>query len=103
MSARLMDDNDLIQIIADTFLADMPVQVEQLKASIDDNDCDQAAALAHKIKGAASNVGADVFSAVAFTMEQAGKSGDIEKIKQTYTELEQCFSQLKSTMEETIK
>jgi signal transduction histidine kinase/CheY-like chemotaxis protein/HPt (histidine-containing phosphotransfer) domain-containing protein len=102
MSERLMDDQDLIQLIADAYLTDMPVQIEQLKTFVQDGDVEQAAAQVHKIKGASSNVGAMVLSALAFKMEQAGKEGDIDMISQNVTTLEQCFEQIKSTMEETL-
>ena len=102
MSERLMDDQELIQVIADAYLSDMPVQIEQLKTLVQNEDVEQAAAQAHKIKGASSNVGAMALSALALKMEQAGKAGDMDSISQNVTALEQCFEQLKSTMEETL-
>ena len=102
MSERLMDDQELIQLIADAYLTDMPVQIEQLKTLVQNEDIEQAAAQSHKIKGASSNVGAMALSALAFKMEQAGKAGDMKTISQNVTALEKCFEQLKSTMEEAL-
>jgi HPt (histidine-containing phosphotransfer) domain-containing protein len=102
MSERLMNDKELMQIIADTYLTDMPEQIEQLKTWVQDGDVEQVAAQAHKIKGASSNVGAMALSALAFKIEQAGKAGDMKMISLNVTALEQCFEQLKSTMEETF-
>ncbi|MCF6252967.1 MAG: response regulator [Methylococcaceae bacterium] len=102
MSERLMDDKELIQVIADAYLSDMPIQIKQLKTLVQEGNIEQAAAQAHKIKGASSNVAAMKLSDLAFKMEQAGKTGDIELIRQHIMALEQCFEQLKSTMEETI-
>ncbi len=102
MSERLMDDKELIHVIADAYLSDMPIQIEQLKTLVQDGDVEQAAAQAHKIKGASSNVGAMKLSDLAFKMEQAGKTGDMELISKNILALEQCFVQLKSTMEETL-
>jgi len=102
MSERLMDDKELIQIIADAYLSDMPIQIEQLKTLVQDGDVEQAAAQAHKIKGASSNVGAMKLSELAFKMEQAGKTGDMKLISKNILVLEQCFEQLKSTMKATI-
>lgn len=102
MSERLMDDQELIKLIADAYLTDMPVQIEQLKTFVQDGDVEQAAAQAHKIKGASSNVGAMALSALAFIMEQAGKKGDMDTIRLNVVALEQCFEQIKSKMEETL-
>ena len=102
MSERLMDDKELIQTIADAFLADMPVQIEQLKKCITEQDAGQAAAQAHKIKGASSNVGGMALAAVAFEMEKAGKEESLTMISQQIDALEESFEQLKSTMEETL-
>lgn len=102
MSERLMDDQELIKAIAEAFLSDMPKQIEELNLCVDNNEVEQAAAQAHKIKGACSNVGAMALSALAFKMEQAGKAGDINMIKQHLDELGRCFEQLKLTMEEKL-
>ncbi|BCG64345.1 MAG: two-component system, sensor histidine kinase and response regulator [Methyloprofundus sp.] len=102
MSERLMDDKDLIQVIADAFLSDMPVQIKQLHDFVQANDLAQATAQAHKIKGASANVGGMVLSNLALAMEQAGKAGDMPSLQQHLTTLEQSFTQLKSTMEETL-
>ena len=66
------------------------------------NDLAQATAQAHKIKGASANVGGMVLSNLALAMEQAGKSDDMPSLQQHLTALEQSFTQLKSTMEETL-
>jgi HPt (histidine-containing phosphotransfer) domain-containing protein len=97
-----MDDQELIQLIADTYLTDMPVQIQQLKTLVQNEDVEQSAAMTHQIKGASSNVGAMALSALAFKMEQAGKAGDMNTIGLNVTVLEQCFEQLKSTMEEAL-
>lgn len=66
------------------------------------DDATQAAAQAHKIKGASANVGGMALSALALTMEQAGKTGELESIRQALPELEQRIVQLKTAMEEAL-
>ncbi len=100
ISERLMGDKALIQTIVDAYLADMPLQIEQLKSFVQDENTAQAAAQAHKIKGASSNVGAMALAALAYKMEQAGKAGDITIIKQNLIELDHAFELLISTMTE---
>lgn len=103
MSERLMDDKELIQVITDAYLSDMPVQIEQLKTFMQDGDVEQAAAQAHKIKGASANVGGMALSAVASLMEESGKTNDMVTISQNFIMLEEQFTQLKATMEEALK
>jgi len=103
MRERLMNDDELITIIANTFLDDMPIQIEQLKAFVEQGDIESVAAQAHKIKGAALNVGAMAFSAIALTIEQAGKKGDMDVVRQTSKLLDQNFTQIKTVMKETIE
>ena len=102
MSARLMDDKELIGISVKVFLTDMPEQIKQLNLAIADNDVQQAVALAHRIKGASANVGGMAFSSQAHMMEQAGKAGNLESVRQQLPELERCFAQLKAMMEEAV-
>lgn len=102
MSERLMNDNELIYAVSEAFLQDMPVQIDQLVSHIEAEDCQQAASQAHKIKGAAANVGGLTLSAQAFIMEQAGKTKDREILIQHIEQLKQQFELLKSEIEEKI-
>jgi HPt (histidine-containing phosphotransfer) domain-containing protein len=102
MSERLMNDNDLISTVADAFLQDMPVQIEQLVMLVDNGDCQQAGAQAHKIKGAAANVGGLTLSAQASIIEQSGKTGMTDDLIQQIEQLKQQYLLLKSEIEEKI-
>jgi len=102
MSERLMNDDDLIHAVADAFLQDMPVQIEQLELHVSDNNCEQAASQAHKIKGAAANVGGVALSAQAFILELAGKGGNEDVLIKNIESLKQQFILLKSEIEEKI-
>ena len=102
ISERLMGDVDLIRTISTTFLTDMSEQIAQLNMVINDNDVGQAAAQAHKIKGASANVGGLALSAVALKMERAGKAGELDAVRSNLPELEQCFDQLKTKMNEAL-
>jgi len=103
MSERLMNDEELITIIANTFLDDMPTQIEQLKGFVVQDDIESVATQAHKIKGAALNVGAMAFSTIALTMEQAAKKGDWDVINHNSNLIDQSFLQIKTVMKETIE
>ncbi len=102
MSHRLMDDEDLIRTVAETFLSDMREQIKLLKTAVADGDLPVTAAQSHKIKGSSANVGGLALSVLAYTMEQAGKAGDMETVRQGLPELDRCFSLLKAAMEKIL-
>jgi len=58
------------------------------------------ATLAHKLKGAAANVGGMVFNDYACKIELAGKAGEDESVKNNMRAIEKNFVQLKQAMEE---
>ena len=96
---RLMGDEELAAVIIAGFLDDMPRQLAAIKESAWQEKTDAAAAQAHKIKGAAANVGGDALCQVAFEMEKAGKAGAMEQLKDLLPQLESRFIQLKNAME----
>jgi len=98
-SERLMNDDALIRAVTEAFLGDMPAQIEQLKTQVAASDVEQVTASAHKIKGAAANVGGLAVGALALEMETAGRAGDIGPAQNKLAELEQQFDQLKAAME----
>ena len=50
---------------------------------------------AHKLRGAASQVGDTALSALAHKMEEAAKANDQAALQSLQLELEQCFARLK--------
>jgi CheY-like chemotaxis protein/HPt (histidine-containing phosphotransfer) domain-containing protein len=99
MMARLMDDEELAQTVAEGFLGDIPRQIEILKGCLAHGDVVSAERQAHSIKGASANVGGGALREVAFRMEKAGKTGDLESITSHLPELETEFARLKTAME----
>ena len=102
MYSRLMEDTDLMNSVAEVFCKDLVKQIAQLKASVNDNDVSQATAILHQIKGASVNVGGKALGTLALTMEQAGKSGNIDTIKANLAQLDEAFYLLKSAMKEAL-
>ena len=102
MSQRLMEDETLIKTVAETFLIDLPINFEHLKSALESGDLKQATAMAHKIKGSSANVGGMQLSASAEIMEQAGRRGELQPIRDELPEMERCIAQLKTAMEEVL-
>ncbi|MBM9537817.1 response regulator [Desulfobulbus alkaliphilus] len=99
MLERLMGDEDLAEAILQGFITDMPRQIKALKGYLEAGDVAGAERQAHTIMGAAGNVGAEALRALAFELEQAGKAGDLERIKTRMDELAASFAALLQAME----
>ncbi|MBU1696404.1 MAG: PAS domain S-box protein, partial [Proteobacteria bacterium] len=99
---RLMGDVELAETVILGFLDDMPIQIESLAGFIDQKNTEDAEKQGHKIKGAAGNVGADALRKIAFEIEVAGKSGNLDRLTSLVLQLEEAFAQLKTAMEEMI-
>jgi len=98
-SGRLMGDDELLRAVSEAFLGDMPNQIKELKQQVGTDTGIQTAALMHKIKGAAGNVGGVMLGNLAEKLEHAARAGDMAQIEQALPEIEQCFAQLKGAME----
>ncbi len=98
MLARLMDDQDLAKIITETFLTDIPQQIQALKLLVDAGDILGSERKAHTIKGASALVGGEQLRFVAFEMEKAFKSKDFNTADARVTELETRFAQLREVL-----
>jgi len=96
---RVLDDEDLAKTIIGEFLADMPAQIKTMRSYIEQNKSEQVGAQAHKIKGAAGNLSAVSLQDISHRMEEAAKIGDFEKLNQQLPQLEDCFNELKTVME----
>jgi len=98
MSARLMDDEILIQIVTHEFLTDIPLQLESLRLLVSLRKTEEVGRKAHTIKGAAANVGGEALRAVAFAMESACEAGNIDAAAALIDDCERNFLRLKSAM-----
>jgi two-component system, sensor histidine kinase and response regulator len=91
-------DEENARSIMSIFLQDMPDQMQSIRELTEQGDARRAGDQAHKIKGAAGNVGGMALHATAYAMETAGRSGDLEKLKSLLPELEQRFADLRKAL-----
>ena len=71
-----MEDNDFMIELVDLFLDDMPEQLEGLRKAVEQADSDSTAKAAHRIKGAAGNVGAERLSQICGELEHASRAAE---------------------------
>ncbi len=91
---RLMGDSELARILIDGFLGDAGNQIVSLKECLSAGDLLSTRRFAHTLKGAAANIGAPRFRAVASEMEKAAEAGDAERVGGLLPELEEQFVRL---------
>jgi CheY-like chemotaxis protein/HPt (histidine-containing phosphotransfer) domain-containing protein len=95
----LMDDEDMVKIILDDFLADIPLQIKAMKAFQESGDLSGVERQAHTMKGVSANVGAERLQSVAFEMEKAAIAQDMTAVDSFMHELERQFDCLKEVMQ----
>lgn len=101
-SRRLMDDQELMQQVAQNFVKDMPQQLDNLQQAIAAKDMTVIAGFAHKIKGAAANLAANQMSALAMQMELAAKDGTLSAPEQEYQALVTAYQQLSDILQQKL-
>lgn len=89
---RMGRDDELLNEIVKLFLEDAHAEITELKATLEAGDTESAADLAHSLKGASANIGAENFRDQAREIELLCKSGDgdgalksIEKLGELYS------------------
>jgi CheY-like chemotaxis protein len=96
---RLGFDDELAESIIAGFLEDIPEQIQRLEELIAQGESEEAGYQSHRIKGAAASIEGGALKALAYEMEKAGKSGDIDGLKKLFSELKNQFEILKKRME----
>lgn len=97
--SQLGDDRELLLEVVEMFIDSLPRLLDNLKAASDKADAAAIAALAHSIKGAASNICAEPIRATAAALEQDGRSGHVEGAQAAVTEMCQEFDEFKEFVE----
>ena len=98
MLKRLMNDEDLARVVTESFLDDIPRQIEALRRCLEAWDAPGSERQAHTLRGASSNVGGEARRALAFEMEKASKAGDLGSVRARMDDLEFGFAQLQEAM-----
>jgi len=98
MMTRCLDDEELVLAAVESFLMDMPPQLDTLRAHLANGNFAGVARQAHTIKGAATNVSAEVFHSTALAVEREASFGDIDVLQGRMVELETEFERIKQAM-----
>jgi len=94
----LMEED--MQSFIDTFLANSPKIIAQIKQAQKDGNIESVFLSAHQLKGGSGSIGALTLSDLAFKIEKAGRAGNAEPIpellEQLKTEFELVETELKT-------
>jgi signal transduction histidine kinase/DNA-binding NarL/FixJ family response regulator/HPt (histidine-containing phosphotransfer) domain-containing protein len=96
---RLGGDRAMAKQLAIAFLGDMVEQIRSFKETSSSDDAAACARQAHRIKGAAANIGCEALRETALAMELAGKKGDLQGIRKMVPRLERDFSQAREMLD----
>jgi len=78
---RVMGDEELVEEVLKGFREDLPRLVGKLKDALNAGDVAKATLHAHTIKGSAGNVGAERLRKIAAWGEDAGKKGELQRLR----------------------
>jgi len=96
---RLMGDADIVKIVIEAFLVEIPGKIELLVKHTDAAEYSEAKQLAHAIKGAAGNIGAEDLYTKLLKIEHA-ESG--AAINDKVPDLKEGFQKLKNILKREI-
>ena len=72
------DDPDFVRDLVETYLADVPVQLEGIDGAINANDAEALVRPAHTLKSSSVTLGAMRLGEVSRTLEMTGRSGTLD-------------------------
>jgi PAS domain S-box-containing protein len=97
--ARVLGDRDLARTVSRQFIDDMPAQLDELAEALVAGDFVRAARQAHRIKGAAANVGGEVLREGASGLESAMEGADLAMLGRRVDDLRGMLADLAAAME----
>jgi PAS domain S-box-containing protein len=88
---RLDHDHAFLEEMFQLYLEDAPVRIQELHAAHQEGRLRDAGDLAHSLKGISHSVGAARLAELAYSLEQAGRGGDLEGFENRLKELSQVY------------
>ncbi len=98
MFDRLGGDEELCKEIVELFIEDTPKQITELKKALENKDASMVQQQAHSLKGSSANTSALGMQEIAFQMEKAGETGDLDTATSLLLKLEEDFEKFKRTI-----
>ncbi len=100
---RLMQDEKLVKTVLQAFFKDLPLQICQLNNAAKAQNYRALAKAAHKLRGAAANVGAEKLHELLGKLEDAAKGENGAAVAQFMRNLDTLNDELKKTAEKLLQ
>jgi two-component system sensor histidine kinase/response regulator len=97
--ARVGGDADLLKEIAQLFLDDYPKALANLRTAVACSDARNVERAAHGLKGSVSHFGASAAVEAACTIEQLGRTDQLDEVAGVVEELEHALEALRPELE----
>jgi HPt (histidine-containing phosphotransfer) domain-containing protein len=98
MLSRLGGDVKLFRALIQSFLADCPKMISEMKKAYDRGDHSALASTVHALKGSIANFGAAEIVDSAMKLELAARRGDWEEARVIYPYLEKVVDRFEGTL-----
>jgi two-component system, sensor histidine kinase and response regulator len=92
------DDPEFVDELVDTFLADVPGQLAELRGAMSTGTAADAVRPAHTLKGTAGTIGARAVEATSRSIEEAARAGSVDGLEAQVEELETSLRQLEAAL-----
>ncbi len=96
---RIDGDMGFLSELAEIFRGDYPTQMRLVREAQAQGDATAVRRIGHSLKGALANLSATTAAALAATVEQMGKDGDLSKLDATLTALGRELESVDRTLE----
>ncbi len=97
-----LEDENLIRIVLDSFVKDVPDQIARLKEHISANDSSNVEMQAHTLKGASRQVEAQALGESAYKIELLAKTGDLSSAENHIIDIETQFDLFLAALKKEI-
>lgn len=84
--------------IGKLFLEDSRTRIAELALSLTSGDADAVADIAHAIRGAAANVGADAMARASTSLQGLGRAGNLAEARSSFDRLSEAFAQVRKDL-----
>lgn len=101
--ARMSGDRELLVEVARLMLDDIPGRLDELGRLVAAGDLEQAAGVAHSVKGSASNLSSPLVLQRALDLELAARQGRVADVGPLLRQLHRAWESLRTTLEELCR
>ena len=95
---RMMNDRELVSIIANAFLEDVPRHIAEMKLSLEKNDVANVFRMAHSIKGSSAYLSAGLLRRAAERAERMADSNDLAGVAPLVPGIELEFARYREAL-----